>query len=80
MNLSRNPHLWCCTEMNLTSPEPRILKCDTEDRVYALPQNQVDQFLYAVEAVTNADWGSQDWQTAYDELENEFAIYRKELA
>jgi len=55
-----------------------VLKKDYDDRWYSLPPNMVDSFIQAVEAISLAEWGSDEWEEAGDELDNRFGEYRLE--
>jgi len=55
-----------------------VLKKDYDDRWYSLPPNMVDSFIQAVEAISLAEWGSDEWWEAGDDLDNRFGEYRLE--
>ena len=55
-----------------------VLKKDYDDRWYSLPPNMVDSFIQAVEAISHAEWGSDEWMAAGDALDADFGEYRKD--
>jgi hypothetical protein len=54
-----------------------ILKRDSDGVVYAIPETLEEQFISLDEAVQNAEFMSQDWHRALDELNGDFAGYKK---
>jgi hypothetical protein len=55
-----------------------ILKKDYDDRWYSLPPKMVDSFIQAVEAISLAVWGSEEWWRAGADLDDRFGEYRKD--
>jgi len=45
---------------------------------YAVPENEVDQFVYADEAIENAEWSSEERDALIDDFNARFGEYRKE--
>jgi len=55
-----------------------ILKKDADGNVYAIPEQEVAAFVQAAEALELADFMTNEWHQAYDDLNNRFGPYRKD--
>jgi hypothetical protein len=55
-----------------------VLKKDYDDRWYSMPPKMVDSFIQAVEAISHAEWGSNEWWGACADLDDRFGEYRKD--
>lgn len=69
---------WLKEIMTTALAEKNILKRDNDDRWYSIPPNMVDSFIQAVEEISLAEWGSDEWGEACDDLDNRFGEYRIE--
>ena len=61
--------------MTTDTTERNILKKDNDGHWYSLPPKEVDAFVQAVEAVLNADFMSDEWYEANDDLNDRFGQY-----
>jgi len=57
---------------------PNILKKDADGRWYSIPVGEEDAFVQAVEAIQNADFMSDEWSEANDDLNSRYGAYLKE--
>lgn len=62
----------------LATKPKMILRRDDDGYTYSIPEQEVQAFTYAVEAVTNAEYDSSEKSDAYDALIAEFGKYKKE--
>jgi hypothetical protein len=58
---------------------PNVIKKDADGNTYSIPQREVDAFIHASEAVQLAEFMSDEYDQARDELNNRFGEYRKDL-
>ncbi len=66
--------------MNTALAQKPVLyvKFDSMGVRYAVPENEVDAFTYADEAVENAEWGSRERDELIDDFNARFDEYRKD--
>jgi hypothetical protein len=57
---------------------PNVLKKDNDGHWYSIPENMVDSFIQMVEAIQNAEFMSDEWYEATDELNDQFGSYMKD--
>lgn len=62
-----------------TALQVKILKKDADGRVYAIPEREVNSFIYAAEAVELAEFMSPEWHQASDEFAERFGAFLKEM-
>lgn len=62
----------------LATKPVNYLKWDDMGVKYAVPANEVDAFTYALEAIENADWGSDERDACIDDFTARFGCYRKD--
>lgn len=58
--------------------EKNILVKDADGNWYAIPPNMEQEFIRIKEIIISSDFGSDEWQDAYDELNSTFESYLKE--
>ena len=57
---------------------PKLLKKDADGRWYSIPEAEVDAFIAAAEAVENAEFMSNEWFEARNDLDIRYGSYRKD--
>lgn len=63
--------------MTTAIAEKNVLKKDADGHWYSIPANEADSFVQAVEAVMLAEFMSDDWYDANDDLNDRFGIYMR---
>jgi hypothetical protein len=61
----------------ILSARPNLMKKDSDGNWYAIPQQEVMAFVQAVERVELAEFLSEEWDQATDELNSNFGCYRR---
>lgn len=62
--------------MNTTlAQRPNVLKKDADGQWYSIPAGEVDGFVQAVESVMLAEFMSNDWNVANDDLSDRYGAY-----
>lgn len=54
-----------------------VLKKDADGHWYSIPANEVDGFVQAVEAVMLAEFMSDEWYEATDDLNDRYGCYMR---
>lgn len=54
-----------------------VIKKDSDNHWYSIPAGEVDAFVQAVEAVVLAEFMSDNWYEAHDDLNNRFGCYMR---
>lgn len=57
---------------------PNYLKTDADGNWYSIPAAQEQSFTMAVEEIQNADFMSNEWHTATNDLKERFGCYLRE--
>lgn len=57
--------------------ERNILRKDCDGHRYSIPENKLSHFTQLVEAIENAEFMSDEWYDANDDLCEEFGSYMK---
>lgn len=55
----------------------KIIRKDMDGYEYAIPEKLVQPFTYLVEAITNAEWDSNEYHELNSEFEVDYACYRR---
>ena len=63
--------------MTTAIAEKNVFKKDADGHWYSLPTNMVDSFVQAVESVMNAEFMSDEWYNANDDLNDRFGSYMR---
>lgn len=61
----------------LLETKHNVLKKDCDGHWYSIPDDEVDNFIQAIEAIQNAEFMSEEWYSANDDLNDRFGCYMK---